>query len=172
MLKIYLKDSDVPRLADERIRIVREEAPREPCDNEDLVFERVFDESEIPTNALFMWDFQPIGKDRMFFFTTELRCKEFVSPKPEDWTFDKLKKFAEEEKKLYQDWDQCCVYGWIQEKWNPVQRKWDTVSSTYGYYGAEALLAELKDKTIPVCIDSEDLKYDFDNTEKKVNELE
>ena len=52
-LRIYLKDSDKVRLADTRIRIVRESDPLEPCDNEDLVFEKAEDESYIPKNALF-----------------------------------------------------------------------------------------------------------------------
>ena len=39
-IKIYLKDSDKARLADYRARIVRETSPLEPCDNEDLVFEK------------------------------------------------------------------------------------------------------------------------------------
>ena len=50
--RIYLKDSDKVHLADYRARIVREIDPREPCDNEDLVFEKAEDENLIPDNAL------------------------------------------------------------------------------------------------------------------------
>ena len=45
-----LKESDKVRLADYRARIVKESDPREPCDHEDLVFEKAEDESLIPAS--------------------------------------------------------------------------------------------------------------------------
>ena len=173
--RIYLKASDKVRMADYRARIVRETNPREPCDNEDLVFEKAEDESLIPTNALYKWKFQPYGHECIWFFTTAERCKEMVSEDPSYWTLPKLKEFAKAEHRLYQDWYDGHVYGYIIEKWDEKRREWMTTSSLWGMYGADELLLHLAEETdgvnIPVCIDAEDMKYDFDNTEKRVNEF-
>jgi hypothetical protein len=173
--RIYLKDSDKVRLADYRARIVRETDPREPCDNEDLVFEKVEDEALIPENALYKWKFQPYGHECIWFFTTAERCKEMVSEDPSYWTLPKLKEFAEIEHRLYEDWYSGHVYGYIIEKWDGKQRKWITASSLWGMYGAKDLLENLATETdgvnIPICIDEEEMKYEFDNTEKVVNEF-
>lgn len=175
-LKIYLKDSDKVRLADYRARIVRDPDPREPCDNEDLVFEWAEDEALIPENALYKWKFQPYGHECIWFFTTAERCNEMVSKNSADWTLPKLKEFAEIEHRLYQDWYDGHVYGYIIEKWDAKRREWMTISSSWGMYGAKDLLENLATETdgvnIPVCIDEEEMKYEFDNTEKKVNEFD
>lgn len=175
-LRIYLKDSDKVRLASYRARIVREQNPREPADNEDLVFEKAEDESLIPANALMKWKFDCNHEhEPIWFFTTAKRCKEMVSEDPSDWTKEKLEEFAKIEKKHYQDWWDGNVYGFIIEKWDEKCRKWMYVRSLYGMYGSEELLVNLAEETdgvnIPVCLDSESMKYDFDNTEKKVNEF-
>lgn len=175
--KIYLKESDHVRLAECRARIVREESPREPCDNEDLVFEKAEDESLIPADALLSWKFDcNHDHEPVWFFTTAERCKEIVSKDPADWTREKLEWFAKLEKKLYQDWWDGNVYGYIIEKWDEKQCGWKQTSSLWGIYGAEELMESLVEETdgvaIPICLDSEDMKYDFDNTEKKVNEFE
>ena len=60
--RIYLKDSDKVRLADYRARIVRETNPREPCDNEDLVFEKAKSIEDVPNDALKAWQFNPTGE--------------------------------------------------------------------------------------------------------------
>ena len=174
--RIYLKDSDKVRLADYRARIVHEIDPLEPCDTMDLVFEKAEDEALIPENALYKWKFQPYGHECIWFFTTAERCKEMVSEDPSYWTLPKLKEFAEIEHRLYQDWYDSHVYGYIIEKWDAKRREWMTTSSSYGMYGANELLMYLAEETdgvnIPVCIDSEEMKYEFDNTEKKVNEFD
>ena len=175
--KIYLKDSDKVRLADCRARIVRETYPNEPCVNEDLVFEKAEDESLIPTNALHKWKFDCNNEhEPIWFFTTAERCKKMVSEDPSCWTLPKLIEFEKVEKKLYQDWWDGNVYGYIIEKWDEKRREWAKVSSCYGMYGVEELMMNLAEDadgvSIPICIDDEDMKYDFDNTEKKVNEFD
>jgi hypothetical protein len=98
-----------------------------------------------------------------------------VSKDPSYWTKEKLIEFEKIERKLYQDWYDGHVYGYIIEKWDEKRREWITTSSLWGMYGSEALLENLASETdgvnIPVCIDSEEMKYEFDNTEKKVNEF-
>ena len=175
-LKIYLKDSDKARLADVRVRIVQDTDPREPCDNEDLVFEKAEDESLIPADALYKWKFDCNHEyEPMWFFTTAERCKQMVSPNKKDWTKKKLAEFAKIEKKLYQDWWDGKVYGYVEEKWDAKRREWMTTSSLWGMYGAKDLFDNLATETdgvsIPICIDSEDMKYDFDNVEKFANEF-
>lgn len=174
-IKIYLKDSDKARLANRRLRIVRETNPREPCDNEDLVFEKAEDESLIPANALLKWKFDCNHEHKpIWFFTTAERCKEMVSEDPSYWTKKKLEEFARIERRLYQDWWDGYVYGVIVEGWNTPQRKWVHINSCYGAYGSDSLIELLKDyieEDMVVCLDSEDMKYEFDNTEKRVNEF-
>ena len=175
--KIYLKDSDKVRLADYRVRIVKENNPLEPCDNEDLVFEKAEDESLIPTDALHKWKFDCNHEhEPIWFFTTAERCKEMVSEDPSYWTLPKLIEFEKTEKKLYQDWWDGNVYGYIVEKWDDKQRKWMQTSSLWGMYGTEELMMNLAEETdgvsIPICLDTEYMKYDFENTEKKVNEFD
>lgn len=174
--KIYLKDSDKVRLADVHARIVRESNPREPCDNEDLVFRKVEDESLIPANALLKWKFDcNHEREPIWFFTTAERCREMVSKDPSDWTKPKLEEFARIERRIYQDWYDGHVYGYIIEKWDAKRREWMRISSSWGLYGAETLMYNLAEDTdgvsIPICLDSEEMKYEFDNTEKKVNEF-
>ena len=176
-LRIYLKESDRVRLADCRIRIVKESDPLEPCRNEDLVFEKVEDEHLIPTNALMKWKFDcNYEREPMWFYTTAERCKQMVSNNPDDWTMEKLQFFAGVEKRLYQNWWDGEVYGYIIEKWDEKQRKWVTTFSVWGMYGAKDLLDNLATKTnrvnIPVCLDEEEMKYEFDNTEKCINEFD
>lgn len=170
--RIYLKDSDKVRLADYRARIVRDTNSTEPCDNEDLVFEKVEDESLIPENALYKWKFQLFGRS-IWFFTTAERCKKMVSEDPSYWTLPKLKEFAEIEHRLYEDWYTGHVYGYIIEKWDEKRREWMTASSCWGMYGAKDLFENLATETdgvnIPVCVDKEDMKYEFPNVEWKVN---
>ena len=98
-----------------------------------------------------------------------------VSKDPSYWTLPKLKEFAEIEHRLYQDWYDGHVYGYIIEKWDSKRREWMTTSSHWGMYGAKDLFDNLATETdgvnIPVCIDEEEMKYEFDNTEKKINEF-
>ena len=175
--KIYLKDSSKARLADVRARIVREVSPLEPCDYEDLVFEKAEDKSCIPENALMKWKFDCNGEhEPMWFFTTAERCKKMVSEDPSYWTEEKLKHFADAEKKLYQYWYDGEVYGFIIEKWDEAGRSWKKLHSLFGMYGAEDLLENLnesgnvRDGCI-VCIDEEEMKYEFDNTEKTTDQF-
>ena len=182
--KIYLKDSDKARLADVRARIVRESNPREPCDNEDLVFRKVEDEHLIPANAIYKWKFDCNHEhEPIWFYTTAERCREMVSKDPFRWTLSKLKEFAEIERRLYQDWWDGYVYGIVVEKWDEKQRKWTNIGSRWGMYGAKDVYDNLGDEidlhydevggaSIPVCVDDEEMKYEFDNVEKKTNEFE
>ena len=175
--KIYFKNSDKVRLADCRVRIVRETYPNEPCDNEDLVFEKAEDESLIPANALHKWKFDCNNEhEPIWFFTTAERCKKMVSEDPSCWTLPKLIEFEKVEKKLYQDWYDGKVYGYIIEKWDDKHREWKQTYSCWGMYGTEELMMNLAEDadgvSIPICINDEDMKYDFDNTEKKVNEFD
>ena len=104
------------------------------------------------------------------------RCKEMICIAPSCWTPEKLKYFADVEKKLYEAWLNGMVYGYIIEKWDEKRREWMQTSSLWGMYGAEELMLNLAEETdgvsIPICLDDEDMKYDFDNTEKKVNEFD
>ena len=177
--RIYLKDSDKVRLADYRARIVREADPREPCDNEDLVFEKARHKEDVPKDALMKWKFdgpqKAWGHEPWWFFTTAERCKKMVAEDPSYWTLPKLKEFAEIERRLYEDWYTGHVYGYIIEKWDEKHREWMTTSSRWRMYGAEDLLENLATETdgvnIPVCVDEEEMKYEFDNVEKRVNEF-
>ena len=175
--KIYLKDSDKVRLADYRARIVRETNPREPCDNEDLVFEKA--DGEVPAEAIYTWYFAPMG---VTFYTTPERCKKMVSEDPSYWTQKKLEEFAKIEGSLYRNWYDGHVYGIIIEKWDEKRREWTCIDSIWGIYGAKDVYAILGDEidlhydevggaSIPVCVDEEEMKYEFDNVEKKVNEF-
>lgn len=175
--KIYLKDSDKVRLADYRARIVRESNPREPCDNEDLVFEKA--DGEVPAEAIYTWYFAPMG---VTFYTTPERCKRMVSEDPSYWTQKKLEEFAKIEGRLYRDWWDGHVYGIVIEKWDAKRREWMTTSSLWGIYGAKDVYDNLGDEidlhydevggaSIPVCVDEEEMKYEFDNVEKKANEF-
>ena len=172
--KIYLKDSDRARLANKRIRIVRETSPLEPCDNEDLVFEKAESFNDIPNNKLKTWYFAPLD---MWFFTTAERCKTMVSKDPSYWTDDKLSAFAKIEKQLYNDWNNGNVYGIIIEEWNARNRSWTCIESYYGMYGATSLIDNINDKlqrdhsAFVVCIDDETMKYDFNDVEMRVNEF-
>lgn len=173
-IRIYLKDSDKARLADCRVRIVRDSNHTEPCNNEDLVFEKAEDEDHIPKNALYKWKFHPYGCEPIWFFTTAKRCKKMVSKDPSCWTLPKLKKFADIEHRLYEDWYNGRVYGYITEKWDEKQRWWTAVSSLYGLYGVKDLFdnlaaAKIDGVSIPVCVDEETMKYEFRNVEWKVN---
>ena len=182
-LRIFLKDSDRVRLANIRARIVRESDPREPCDNEDLVFEKAEDESLIPANALLKWKFDFNHKhEPIWFFTTAERCRQMVSSDPEYWTKPKLEEFARIEKRLYQNWWDGHVYGIVVEKWDEKQRNWAQIDSRWGMYGEKDVLDGLREEidllydevggaSIPVCMDEEEMKYEFDNTEKKINEF-
>ena len=175
--KIYLKDSDKARLADCRARIVKETYPNEPCVNEDLVFEKAEDESSIPANALMKWKFDCNHEyEPIWFFTTAERCKKMVSEDPSYWTLSKLNEFKTIEKKLYQNWWDGNVYGYIIEKWDEKHREWKQEKSRWGMYGADSLMTYLAEDTdgvsIPICLDDEDMKYEFGNTEKKVNEFD
>lgn len=169
--KIYLKDSDKARLADVRVRIVRDVNALSPDEYEDLVFDNVEREDDVPANALMKWNVFD-GHNTIWFFTTEERCRKLVSNDPSYWTQQKLQEFANIEKKLWEDWRNGNVYGYIVEEWNAKERKWNEKASLYGLYGAESVLDNILDKCAIICIDSEDMKYDFDNTEKKVNEFD
>ena len=179
-IRIYLKESDVPHLAKKRIRIIREVNPHEPCDNEDLVFKKASDESLIPANALFKWSIE-MPNGTWWFFTTAERCNKMVSPDPACWTFEKLQEFARIEKRIYESWRDGHVYAFICEKWVNKRRRWEAIDHIHGgMYGAEDLMNNLKDflefnesddGSLPVCIDSEEMKYEFDNCEKSVNEF-
>ena len=182
--RIYLKDSDKARLANCRARIVRETNPREPCDNEDLVFEKAEDESFIPKNAIHKWKFDCNHEhEPIWFFTTAERCKKMVSENPSYWTLPKLKEFAEIEHGLYQNWWDGHVYGVVVETWDEKQRKWTPIDAIWGLYREKDVIDRINDEIdlltdkrdgaeIPVCIDEEEMKYEFDNTEKKVNEFD
>ena len=169
--KIYLKESDAARLANRRIRIVKDDGAREPCENEDLVFAKADCLEDVPNDALKAWQFAPLN---VWFYTTAERCKKMVAEDSSYWTPEKLDKFAEQEKKLYEDWFNGNVYGIIVEMWNARMRRFACVESVWGIYGEEELRATIPNYDKPgtiICIDSEEMKYDFDNVEMRVNEF-
>ena len=172
-LKIYLKDSDKSRLADKRVRIIKESDPLEPCRNEDLVFEKAEDEFLIPADALFKWHIDMVPGE-WWFYTTAERCKKMVSEDPSYWTFEKLQDFALLEKKLYENWRDGYVYGFIVEHWDEKQRKWVEDRSLWGMYGKEDVLENIRSEVhedIPICIDEDSMAWEFNNAEKKINEF-
>lgn len=175
-LRIYLKDSNKVRLANYRAKIVREKNPCEPAEHEDLVFKRVEDETLIPMNALHKWKFYCNHEhEPIWFFTTAERCKQMICDDPSYWTKKKLEEFEKIEKQLYQNWQDGHVYGYIIEKWDEKRREWMTTSSRWGMYGSEELFENLATETdgvdIPICLDEEDMKYEFDNCENVINEF-
>ena len=169
-IKIFLENSDKARLADNRVRIVRESNPREPQYNEDLVFVVAEDKTSIPKNALYTWQFDCNGEHEPFYFyTTAARCKKMVSKDPSYWTQEKLVWFAEQEKKLYKDWWEGKVYGLIFEEWSVEQRQFvpsTTYISTWGIYGEDALVdmlndyGDVKNGKFIICVD-DSVKDDF-----------
>lgn len=180
--RIYLKDSDKVRLADCRARIIRESNPRRPDEHEDLVFVSDKKETFVPENVLMSYGVMFPDGTHETFFTTPKRCREMVSDDPSYWTKEKLEHFADIEKKLWKHYLANEVYGYIIEKWNEKQREWIAISSTWGMYGAKDVYDNLGNDidlfydevggvSIPVCIDEEDMKYEFDNCEKTINEF-
>ena len=174
-IKIFLEDSDKARLADNRVRIVRESNPREPRYNEDLVFAVATSKKSIPEDSLYTWQFDFDGKhDPLYFYATALRCRKMIADDPSYWTHEKLVWFAEQEKKLYKDWWEGKVYGLIFEEWSAEQRQFvpsTTYISTWGIYGEDALVDVLNDyddvkrgKFI-ICV-SDGMKDDFMNSTK------
>ena len=160
-IKIYSLSSKEARLADCRCRIVHEIDPREPCYNEDMVFKKVEDEHLIPANALHKWKFNcNFEHEPIWFYTTAERCKKMVSEDPSYWTKEKLLEFERIEKKLYQDWYDGCVYGYIFEKWDDANRQWQHINSCYGFYGIDTIIHGVKDATagkdnIIICAEDE-----------------
>ena len=138
------------------------------------MFEKADSKDAIPDDALFTWTFN-YPETPMHFFTTAERCKKLVSEDSSYWTQEKLAEFARIEHRLYQDWYDGRVYGYVEERWNEKTRSWEHVSSCYGYYGTDEILRAVKEimgnEDLVVCINSEEMKYDFDNVEKKVNEF-
>jgi hypothetical protein len=105
-----------------------------------------------------------------------------VSDDPSYWTKEKLEHFADIEKKLWRHYLANEVYGYIIEKWDEKQREWIAISSTWGMYGAkdvydnlgndiDLFYDEVGGASIPICIDEEAMKYEFDNCEKVINEF-
>lgn len=177
--RIYLKDSDKVRLANYRARIVRDTCPRRPDEYEDLVFVSDKKEKFIPEKVLMSWGLVPTQET---FFTTAERCKQMISPDPSYWTQEKLEFFKNAEMQIWRDWLASRVYGIIIEKWDEKRREWTCIDSTWGIYGKKDVYDNLGDEidlhydevggaSIPVCVDEEDMKYEFDNVEKKVNEF-
>ena len=66
--------------------------------------------------------------------------------------------------------------GRRREEGEEKHREWKQEKSRWGMYGAEELMINLVEDidvvSIPICLDTEDMKYDFDNTEKNVNEFD
>ena len=177
--RIYLKNSDKVRLADYRARIVRETGPRRPDEHEDLVFVSDKKEKFIPEKVLMSWRLFPIQET---FFTTAERCKQMISPDQSYWTQEKLEFFKNAEMQIWRDWWDDHVYGIIIEKWDEKQREWKSIDSLWGMYGAkdvydnlnneiDLLYDEVGGASIPICIDEEEMKYEFDNVEHKPNEF-
>lgn len=170
--RIYLKDSDKVRLADYRARIVRETCPHRPDEYQDLVFVSDKKEKFIPEKVLMSWGLFPTQET---FFTTAERCKQMISPDQSYWTQEKLEFFKNAEMQIWRDWLTGRVYGYIIEKWDAKRREWMTTSSKWGMYGSKDLLENLAAETdgvnIPVCVDEEDMQYEFNNVESKVNEF-
>jgi len=178
--KIYNKSSEKARLADQRIRIVRDTPAQEPCEHEDLVFEKAKSKEDIPSEALMTWKFdgpkKSWGHQPFWFYTTAERCKKMVSEDPAFWTQEKLKKFADIEHRLYEDWWNGHVYGYVVEKWDAKDRGWKAVSSAWGMYGVKDLFDNLASETdgesIIVCIDDESMAGEFENAEKHPNQFD
>lgn len=174
-LKFFLESSTTARLADNRVRIVRESNPREPQFNEDLVFAVATSKKSIPEDSLYTWQFDFDGKrDPLYFYATALRCRKMIADDPSYWTHEKLVWFAEQEKKLYKDWWEGNVYGIVFEEWNPKQRKFETskkLISNWGIYGEDALVDVLNDYNdvksgkFIICV-GDDVKGDFVNSTK------
>lgn len=144
--------SKAARLADIRVRIIRDEAASDPCGMIGTVFEKAGN-GAVPENALY--SFRCLGTE---FFTDEARCRKVISDDPADWTAEKLEKIASVEKKLYEDWAEGRVYGWVLESWNAEERMWAHEDSCWGYYGIGEILEAAGNARppgeIPVCADA------------------
>jgi hypothetical protein len=170
-MEIIQTNSDKARLADVRIRIVRDDDPEEPCECMDLVFEKTKDESLIPSDAIHSWKFDCNHEhEPIWFFTTKDRCEKMICSDPNYWTKEKLIGFEKDEKNLYQQWDDGNVFGYIIESWNAEQREWNHKDSCFGYYGLSELLSAIKDylderkiseNDIVICSDESDICMDL-----------
>lgn len=148
-MKVFKLGSDDARLADRRVRIVREEQPDEPTEQFDLVFEKAEDEASIPKDAIYKWKFDcSFEHEPIWLFATEERCRKMVSPNPDDWTREKLAGFEKDERKLWQSWWDGDVFGWIREKWDPKKREFVHEASCGGYYGAGEILRAVEEEAV------------------------
>lgn len=148
-MDVFKLSSDAARLADRRVRIVREKLPDEPAKYFDLVFEKAEDEASIPKDAIYKWKFEcNFEHEPIWLFATEERCRKMVSPNPDDWTQEKLVEFEKDERKLWQSWWDGDVFGWIQERWDPKKREFAHESSCYGYYGVDEILRAVEEEVI------------------------
>lgn len=148
-MEVLKLSSAAARLADRRVRIVREEQPDDPAEQFDLVFEKAEDKASIPKNAIYRWKFdRNFEHEPIWLFTTKERCRRMVSSNPDDWTKEKLVEFEKDERKLWQSWWDGDVFGWIQERWDPKNREFAHESSCYGYYGMGEILRAVEEEVI------------------------
>lgn len=167
-IKIYKTDSENARLANKRLRIVYDRSAERPDKMMDLVFTFTRDEEEVPNDAIYTWDWYDNSDGTTYhFYTTEDRCREMVVEDSSYWSEEKLEKFEEEERSLFEDWASGKVFGYVIEHWDEAQRKFVLEDSLWGMYGVDDLLDNIEDE-----IEGEDIVVCLDKTIGYVNGLE
>lgn len=164
--KIHLSCQRKARLADWRLRIVRDDSPEKPSEHFSSVFAPVdqikdWKEGQYPT---FIADGECYG-------TSDSRLREYCSKDPADWTKDRVSRLCEEEKAMWRAWEDGDCFGVWLERWNDKLRQWDAYGSLWGAYGAgevQSLVDQMAsddyypgDNSCVLCCD-EDCKYCFD----------
>ena len=180
-MEVYLVSQKKARLANVRVRIVRDSSAQAPWTNQDLVFNpRPGDVGEKPIYfPNFPVDGPAIKRElnhngyHYTFYTTVKRIKELCGDDPKFQTPEGIENLCwAPEKDEIQKYLRNECYGFIKEKWNDAERTWECVDkqSLWGMIGADELLDNVlydptglggkDDGSIVVCCDNE-LKYEF-----------
>lgn len=148
-MNVIALSSEAARMADRRVRIVREDMPARPSAAMDLVFQEAESESSVPGDALYRWklDGGPRGKP-VWFFTTEDRCRRFGATPSGGWDQAALSDMAESEKKVWADWLDGNVFGWVAEAWDPARREFVAEDSCWGYYGLDEIYQVVEEEIV------------------------
>lgn len=164
--KIHLSCQRKARLADWRLRIVRDDSPEKPSEHFSSVF--------APVGELKDWiggQYPSFIADGECFGTSDSRLREQYSKDPKDWTKERLGLVAEREKTIWKAWEDGDCFGVVLERWNEREREWTRYDSLWGAYGAgevQSLVDQVAsgsdypgDESCVLCCD-EDCKYCFD----------
>lgn len=163
-----IKTSDrAARLADKRIRIVRDNDPREPHASSQMLFGILGGAYSIKIDDL---NAELYNRPRVFerevdgfkIWTTSDRidqlCGKDAKYHSDEWLESQIKGELDEVKEFLEG--HC--YAIMVESWVPEEREWKIESSTYGYTGVKCVLDEVEGMLAPegegvVCSDCAEL---------------